>query len=174
LRRNLLSIIILALLVVNIVMTGIMMFTIIPANKKTITLVGDVAAAMNLELSDPVLAGMGSSQTVSVEDTATYDVADQMTISLRKGEDGKDHYAIVSVSLCMNTKAEDYKTYGEDVSNKESMIKNEINDAIGSLTYDEAQAMTTAEIQDIVLKKIQAMYGSSFIYKVVFRDIMFS
>jgi len=173
-RKNLLSIITLALVVVNIVMTAFMMFTIIPANKKTIALVGDVAAVMNLELTDPVLAGAAAEQVVSVEDTETYDIADQMTISLRKGEDGKDHYAIVSVSLCMNTKADGYKTYGSDVSTKESMIKNEINDAIGSLTYDEAQAMTAAEIQELVLKKVQAMYSSDFIYKIVFRDIMFS
>ena len=53
-KRNLLSIIILALLVVNIVMTAVMMFTIVPANKKTISLVGDIASAMKLELSDPI------------------------------------------------------------------------------------------------------------------------
>lgn len=171
-RKNLLSVIILALTVVNIAMTAFMMFTVIPANKKTIALVGDVASAMQLELTDPTLAGT-TEQAVSVEDTDTYDIADQMTISLRRGEDGKDHYAILSVSLCMNTKSDDYKTYGADISSKESMIKNEVNDAIGSLTYDECQAMTTSEVQSVVLQKIQAMYGSDFIYKVVFRDIIF-
>lgn len=173
-KRNIFSVIIIALLVVNIAMTAFMMFTVVPANKKTIALVGDVAAAMKLELSDPVLASAASAPAVSVEDTATYDIEDQMTISLRKGEDGKDHYAIFSISLCMNTKNSDYASYSADISNKESMIKNEINDAVGSLTYDECQAMTTSEIQSIVLKKIQALYGSDFIYKVVFRDIMFS
>jgi len=172
-RKNLLSVIILALVVVNIVMTAFMMFTVIPANKKTMTLVGNVASAMQLELTDPNLAGTVEEQAVSVEDTQTYDIEDQMTISLRRGDEDKDHYAVVSVSLCMNTKSEDFKLYGEDVANKESMIKNEINDAIGSLTYEESQAMTTAEIQDLVLENVQKMYGSDFIYKVVFRDIMF-
>lgn len=172
-KKNLLSIIILALLVVNIVMTAVMMFSIIPANRKTVALVGDIASAIQLELSDPNLASADSA-AVSVEDTETYDIADQMTISLRKSEDGKDHYAVVSVSLCMNMNHADYKAYSAGVSTKEAMLKNEINDAIGSLTYEEAQAMTTAEIQQVVLSKIQAMYGSDFIYKVVFRDIMFS
>ncbi len=172
-RKNLLSIIILALLVVNIVMTAFMMITVIPANKKTIALVGDVAAAMNLELSDPSIMA-SSTVNVSVEDTVTYDIADQMTISLRRGDDGKDHYAIVSVSLCMDSKHADYGTYGSDLASKESMIKNEINDAIGQLTYDECLAMTTSEIQNLVLKKIQTMYSSDFVYKIVFRDIMFS
>ena len=39
-KKNLLGIIILALLVVNTVMTGIMMFTIIPTNQKVLALVG--------------------------------------------------------------------------------------------------------------------------------------
>lgn len=173
-KKNLISIIILALLIVNIALTAVMMFSVVPANNKAIALITDVAAAMELDLSDPNLAAATAEKTVSVEDTVTYDIPDQMTISMRKGEDGKDHYAIVSVSLCMDSKSEDYKKYGADIASTESMIKNEINDAIGSLTYEEAQVMTTAEIQDAVLKKIQAMYGSAFIYKVVFRDIMFS
>ena len=174
-KRNLLSIIILALLVVNIVMTAVMMFTIVPANKKTISLVGDIASAMKLELSDPTMSESESTQAVSVADTATYNIEDKMTISLKKGSDEADHYAVVSVSLCMNTKDADYKTYGtdEDLASKESMIKNEIIDAIGSLSYDEAQVMSTTDIQDAVLQKIQAMYNSQFIYKVAFRDIMF-
>lgn len=172
-KKNLISIIILALLIVNIVMTAFMMFTVIPANKKTIALVGDVAAAMNLELTDPTLMTNAGDNVVSVEDTMTYDIGDQMTISIRKGEDGKDHYALVSVSLCMNTKSPDYESYGADVANKESMIKSEINAAIGELNYDECQAMTTSEIQDLVLQRIQKMYNSDFIYKVVFRDIIF-
>ena len=173
-KKNLISIIILALLVVNIILTAVMMFSVVPANNKTIALVTDIASAMELELSDPNLAAATADKQVSVEDTVTYDIEDQMTISLRKGEDGKDHYAIVSVSLCMDTKNEDYEKYGADIASAEAMIKNEINDAIGSLTYEEAQVMTTAEIQEAVLTKIQAMYGSAFIYKVVFRDIMFS
>ena len=172
-RKNLLSVIIIALLVVNIVMTAFMMFTVIPANKKTVALVGDVAAAMNLELSDPSIM-TASTVGVAIEDTITYDIADEMTILLRRGEDGKDHYAIVSVTLYMDGKSDDYKKYGEDVANKESMIKDEINKAMGSLTIEECQAMTTDEIQDIVLKRIQTMYGSAFIYKVGFRSVMFS
>lgn len=173
-KKNLLTIITLALVVVNIIMTAVMMFTIIPANRKTMSLCTDIASVMNLDLTDPVLASAQAEQTVGVADTETYDIADQMTIALKKGEDGKDHYAIVSVSLCMDTKSEGYATYGADIATKEAMIKNEINDAIGSLTYDQAQAMTTGEICSQVLQKIQTMYGDTFIYKVVFRDILFS
>ncbi len=172
-KKNLLAIIILALLVVNIVMTAFMMFTVIPANKKTIALVNDIAGVMNLELTNPVDSSAAAA-SVSVDDTVTYDIADQLTISLKKSEgDDAEHYVIASISLYMNSKDEDYKTYGgEAVAQRESMIKNEINDAIGSYTYEEAQALGNAGLQDAVLEKIQSMYNSRFIYKVGFRNIM--
>ena len=173
-RKSLLSIITLALVVINIALTIFMLFTVVPANKKTTALVTDIASAMNLELygADGQTA---ENELVSVADTVTYDIADKMTISLKKGEDEKDHYAICSVSLAMNSKHEDFSAYGsaENLATMESMIKNAIIDAIGSLTIDEAQVMGTAEIQQRVLEKVQEVYGSEFIYKIVFRDIMF-
>lgn len=50
-KRNLLSIIILALLVVNLVLTSIMMVNVSSASKKTAALVGDIADTLKLELS---------------------------------------------------------------------------------------------------------------------------
>lgn len=173
-KKNLFSIMIMALLVVNIVMNAVMMFTIIPANKKTVALVGNIASVMNLELTDPLAAGgEAEEQVVSVDDTATYDIEEGMTIALKKSEDDTAHYAIVEISLCMNTKDKDYKTYGATIAEKESMIQNTIIDAFGSYTYEEAEALGTTGLQNAVLEKVQALYDSKFIYKVAFRDIKF-
>lgn len=173
-KKNLLSIITLALVVINIALTVFMLFTVVPANKRVTSLVTDIASAMNLELYGADGAS-AEAATVSVADTVTYDIADQMTISLKRGDDEKDHYALCSVSLCMDSKHDDYGKYGsaEQLGTMESMIKNAIIDAVGSLTYEETQVMGTSQIQELVLEKIQELYGSDFVYKVVFRDIMF-
>ena len=49
-KKNFVSIIILALLIVNIVLTAIMMFSVIGTNSKTAALVTDIASAINLDL----------------------------------------------------------------------------------------------------------------------------
>ena len=97
-----------------------------------------------------------------------------MTIPLRKGADEKDHYAVVSISLAMNTKNEDYEKFGsqESMLERESLIKNEINEVVGSYTLEEAQTNTQA-VQTAILDRIQNLFGSKFIYKVVFRDVIF-
>ena len=50
-KKNLMSVVILALLVVNLILTGIMMFSCVSANKKTAALVNDIASVLDLELT---------------------------------------------------------------------------------------------------------------------------
>ena len=170
-KKNMMSIIILALLVVNIALTAVMMFSVVPAANRTNKIVKDVAAVMNLELSSTM---GGSDAEVPIEETLTYEIADKMTIPLRKGADEKDYYAVVSISLAMNTKNEDYEKFGsqESMLERESLIKNEINEVVGSYTLEEAQTNTQA-VQTAILDRIQNLFGSKFIYKVVFRDVIF-
>ena len=51
-KKNMLSILILALLIVNIVLTAIMMFSITGTAKKTSALIDDISAAINLDLKN--------------------------------------------------------------------------------------------------------------------------
>ena len=59
-KKNLISIVILALLIVNIALTAIMMFSVTGTAKKTSALVDDIATAINLELT----GGGGSGEPV--------------------------------------------------------------------------------------------------------------
>ena len=70
-EKNLISVIILALLIVNIVLTAIMMFSVAGASKKTAALVDNIATALNLELSSGT-EGAGAEEAVSMADTETY------------------------------------------------------------------------------------------------------
>lgn len=169
-KKNLLSIIILALLVVNLVLTSVMMFSVMSTNKKTGAVVSDIASILKLELGE---AGEGEAAVpaVSMEDTDVYNIEDEMTIPLTKGADGEEHYALVQASLSMNTKDKDYKTYGETLDEKVTLIQGEISEVIGQYTADEIQPRTE-EIKEEILSNIQEMYGSDFIYKITFSKLI--
>lgn len=170
-KKNLLSFIILALLVVNLVLTTIMMISVRSAALKTSALVSDIAGAMKLELAAGVGAG-AIRQDVPMEDVAVYKIENQMTIPLKTGDDGVPHYCVISVALSMNTKSEGYKVYGADLSSKESLITSEIYDVIGDYTMEEAQADKDG-MRDEILKRVQVMFDSDFIFQVAFSDIIF-
>lgn len=177
-KKNLLSIIILALLVVNLVMTGIMMFSVINVSNKNAKLVGDIAALLSIETKSA--DGEEEQASVSIDDTDVYVISDRMTIPFQRvseadGGDGKDHYFVVNVSLSMNKKHEDYKSYGtaEEMEARETLIKTEIQAVIGSYTMDqfkENQELIRAE----VLERIQTLYDSTFIFNVNFSDYLYS
>ena len=103
-KKNLLSVLILALLVVNLILTGIMMFSVMSTNKKTAAVVTDVASILKLEIGTGE-GGEGGEDGEkphpSMADTAVVQLPSDgdMQITLAKGSDGKDHIALVNVSL---------------------------------------------------------------------------
>lgn len=166
-KKNLISVIILALLIVNIVLTAIMMFSVTGASKKTAALVDDIATVLDLEL-----ASKEGQPAVAMTDTETYSI-DSMTVPLRKGEgDDKDHYCIVSITLSVNIKDETYKTYGSDFTTQQGLIKDEINAVFSQYTIDEARD-NQEQIKKEILNRLQTMFDSKLIYNVSFSDIMF-
>lgn len=172
-KKNMLSILILALLVVNVVLTSVMMFTMMGTTKKTSRLIDGISAALSLEIASPEEAGAESAVEVTMEDIKVYQIADQMTIGLAKGADGKNHYCMMSVSLSLNSKDEDYEKYSATLGDNEDMIKDKIFQIVGSHSIEEAESNQDGLRQEI-LEAIQQMYGSKFVYNVVFRDIIFS
>lgn len=164
-KKNLMSILILALLVVNIALTAIMMFSVMGAMKSTTSLVGKIAAVLDLELNLDT-----EGEEVAIADSVPFDIA-TMTIPLKgEGTENEDqHYAMVAVSIQMDKKNKDYKTYSESLTANESMIKGEIIEVISSHTVEEFRNDTDGIRQEI-LSRLQRMYNSDFIYKVVFSD----
>ena len=170
-KKNLITVIILALVVVNLVLTAVLTFSIVPATKNANNLIAKVAAAIDLELSSGSTTGLSS---VPMEDIVTYDVAtsdDKMTINLKNSGNEKDHFVMLSITLSLNKKNEGYKEYGESMDNKKNLIKNEINNIISSHTKEEIQN-NTQEIQEEIVDNLQALFGSDFIIGVSFGDIV--
>ena len=174
-KKNLISIIILALLIVNIVLTAIMMFSVVGASKKSAALVDNISTALNLELTGGGEGGSAETAAIPMSDIATYDISEKMTIPLKVEMDAegneKQHYFISNITLSMNTKDKAYKTYGETLTDRESLIKGEITDVINQHTLDEARN-NQDQIREEILARIQRMFDSEFIFNVTFSDTM--
>ncbi|MBR6004032.1 MAG: flagellar basal body-associated FliL family protein [Lachnospiraceae bacterium] len=168
-KKNLISILILALMVVNVVLTAIMMFSVTGTAKKTNALVSNIASVLNIELSESEEEG---EEGVSIADSEAVDIGDTLTIPLKKGDDGKDHFYLVDVTLYMNKKHEDYETFNPTVTSSISLFKSIIIEVISSHTLEEAQS-NPEQMRNEILSRIQSEYNSTFIYKVTFSNIMY-
>lgn len=167
-KKNLISIMILALMVVNVILTAIMMFSVMGTAKKTSALVTNIATVLNIELESKTEQ---ESTAISIADTEVVDITD-LTIPLKKNGEGKDYYCLVDVSLYMNKKHEDYDAYSTYVPSNLSLFKSIIIEVIGTYTIEEVQSNPQA-IQDEILRRIQEKFGSTFIYSVSFSKIMY-
>jgi flagellar FliL protein len=170
-KKNLISIVILALLVVNLLLSALTAFSVISTNQKTAAVIAAISNRVDLAASGGTDATAAES-SVSMENTSVYDIADSMTIPLTLSDDGTQHYYVVNVSLSMNTQSDGYSTYGADIATKESLIKSKIIDVIGGYTLEEIQADPDA-MKAAVLKAIQNMFNSDFIYQVSFSNVLF-
>ena len=168
-KKNLLAIIILALLLVNTGMTGFMMLTVMTTNNQAVALIGDVAAALQIEANGGE-NGQGFSGsatgTVDIANVASYSIPD-MTITLKEDGSGKAHYMLTTIVLSMDTSNPDYETYGkaETIVTYQDMIKSKITTVIGSYTLDEIRAHED-EAKATLLQEIQTLFGSGFVYDV--------
>lgn len=165
-KKNLLTVLILALLMVNIVLTSVMMFSMMSTNNKTAKLVNHILTALNLELGTPG-EGDQDQEGVPLENIAVYNITGSMTIPLAMAEGGKQQYIVFDVSLSMNTKNPDYKKYGdaESMSARESLIKDAITSVVTSHTRDECRGNFEG-LKEEILQSIQKLFGSNFIFDV--------
>lgn len=172
-KKNMLSVLILALLIVNLALTGVMMFSMMSTTKKTNKLIDGIATALSLEIADPNAQEETTEQEVAMEDIEIYQIPDQMTIGLAKGADGKAHYCLMSVSLSINMKDPDYEKYSPTLSTQQDIIKDLIFSTVGSHPIEEVESNQDG-LREEILEAIQKKYNSKFVYNVVFRDIMFN
>lgn len=185
-KKNLVSIIILALLIVNLVLTCFMMFTFTGAAQKTWTVVSDIAFAMNMAKGGvPGTEAVAEEEKVPIDDLFPYNIAEPMTIPLKReapdpetGKESPTNYIVLGVSLQLNSKHKEFKKYGEgDLTQYVAMIQDEINKVFGKYTRKEIEAEdqdTMNAIKREILAQIHAIYDSDFIYDISFRDIKYS
>lgn len=168
-KKNLLSVLILVLLVVNIILSVVMMVSVVGTNKKTGELITSIASVLKIELYNP---GGVAVTDVPMSDTEVYNML-QLMVSVVKA-DGKQGYIIMDLGLQQNKKHKDYKKLGgeEKIAAYDSVIKDTINSVISRHTQEEFQ-QDTEGVREELLKEIQELFGSDFIYRISISNIKY-
>lgn len=176
-KKNLLSVLILVLMLVNIAMSAVMMISVISTNSKTAALMDSIAMAMHLELTTP-----GATSEVPLSETSSHILGTQtipLAFSKVVGADGtvsmdnKQKYIMFDIALQMNTKHDDYATYGESIGNYDNDIKDVINQVVSQYTEEECRANFNDAIRDEILKAIQELFQSKFVFRISLSDIKY-
>ncbi|MCM1105664.1 MAG: flagellar basal body-associated FliL family protein [Blautia sp.] len=169
-KKNLISVLILALVFANFVLTAILMFSVLPQTKKANALIDKVCQAIDLDLNS---GDSSSLDNIPVEDREEYAVnsgADiTATLASVEGDKGS-HYAVVNVTLVLNKGSENYKTYNQEfMAGQDSTIRATITDALNRYTVDDLRNRETKQtMQDEVLEQMQMLFGGDYVIAVNF------
>lgn len=175
-KKNILTIIILALALINVVLTSVMIFTIIPTANKTNHLISQIASVIDLELETP--ENTKEETQIPVTDLETYEVTtgedgSALTINLKQGADSKDHYAMLdSVTLSIYKKSKDYKKLSGTLETSQNKILEIVADEITKYTYEDAKN-NREEMKTNIIEKIKEYFQSDFVVDVSFDNLRF-
>ena len=169
-KKNLLSVLILVLLVVNIILSVVMMTSVIGTNKKTGELITSIASVLKIELYNP---GGVAVTDVPMSDTEIYTIT-KLMIPVNKA-DGKQAYVIFDLGLQQNMKHKDYKKQGgaEKLKSYETVVTDAVNTVVSRYTQEEFR-QDVEGVREQILKAVQELFSSDFIYRVSISNIQYS
>ena len=169
-KKNILTVIIAALIGLNVVLTTLIVFVMVPSMSKVNNLVSDVASIIDLDLQKDQENG----KNVSIEDTDVYNLESSIKANCKKaaGDDASHYAAVESVSITLNKKADDYSKLNEMLESRKNYIIEIITDALSSRTMDEANGNRDA-IKEEILEKLQKEFNTKCIIGVSMGSLVF-
>lgn len=168
-KKNIFSVIIAALTVINVVLTAIMFFVMLPTFQKTNNLITQVASVLNLELEGDTA---DSAYTLSDLEEVPVTFESQQTLNLATGEDGKLHYAMLDgYTLSINKKSKDYKELSETVKKSQTKFTDIVRNVITSHTVDD---ISEDVIKKESLEQIQDLLGSKVVVEISITNFMYN
>ncbi|MDE7422827.1 MAG: hypothetical protein K2N51_03925 [Lachnospiraceae bacterium] len=172
-KKNILTIIIMALTVINVILTAVVLFSAVPAMNRTNNLIKKVTEIVDLELES---GEQTDDNSVSIEDRENRQFnssAGTLTINLQNSANGKAHWAqLDSVYVTVNKAGEDYKNLVKNLDGKGSDVLTIVSDVIGGMDY-EAVSSKKSEMKLEIVRKLQEHFETESIIDVSFDNLRF-
>ena len=165
-KKNLMTVLIMALVVVNVALSAIIMITIIPATKQSNELITKVCTAIDLELES---GKVFNPNTIPVEQTEVRSLTngEAMTFNLMDDAQGKSHYVVAKVSITLNKEDSDYEEKSLLIEGREELLQEIVTNTFLKYSYNEVRTSDGQDkVRNEMLEQIQELFDSDFIIAV--------
>ena len=170
-KKNILTIVIMAASIINLILSAVLIFSVMPAMNKTSNLVDKVASVVDLEIESK---NKGEELTpIKDLDTLTIPYESNATINLQKdtGED-ENHYAIIGgIVVSFNKEEDDYSDIKALIEANTVYVEDIVKDTISSYT---AKTISQPAVKEEAVKKLQERYGTKSIVDISLPDYLVS
>ncbi len=169
-KKNLMSVLIMALVFVNVVLSAVIMMTLVPTAKQSNKLITEVCTAIKLELESGKVYN-GNTIPIDQTDMVLITGDDVQTFTLKRGADNEDHYVVTKVSAVLNKLDTDYETKKGQIEGREALLQEIVINTFLRYTYDEIRTDEgQEEIRSDILDQMQELFDSDFIIAITFSE----
>lgn len=164
-KKNLITVIILAISIINLVFNILLVFVFMPSATKTNKLITDIAAVLDIEI-----ASQKDDSVFDVSNLAHYQLEQGNPINLKNDGTGDLHVVQYGLTINMDKTASDYSKVSADIEASTAMIYDMARNIIASYTYSEVidGEVTTNKIKEELLKELRETFNTECIYSVSF------
>ena len=176
-KKSFLNVITLALVLINLILTVLLTFSLVSTTKKTDDFISKVAGIIDLDVgASSTGATQSDSTTVGIGDLEVIDVklsdgTTKITISLLD-DAGKVHQSMVSVALSLNKNSKDYTKLRANVDNGMNLIVSEVNKVVSSYSFNVVLSNKANMEQQILTYLQDTMFQSDIVYSVSFTGLV--
>jgi flagellar basal body-associated protein FliL len=162
-KKNLITVIILALCVVNLILNVMLVFVCMPSARKTNTLITEIASVLDLELESD-----DGQQSVELENMDNFNIEAQV-VNLKDDGSGDSHYVQMGLTLGLDKSSKDYETLKTVLEGASGAVFDEARNVVQNYTYAEVTDQETQKaIKKQILDNLQKKYATQCIYNVSF------
>lgn len=162
-KKNILTIVIMAATLINVILSAVLVFSVMPAMNKTSNLVDKVASVIDLEIED----ANAEEQEYTMDDLdpyqKTYDTAVNINLKKEAGDDANHYAQLAGFTVSFNKKAEDYSKISEAIRTNDVYVDDIVRETISSYT---ASSFDRKKVPTEIVKKIQEKYNTKVVVEV--------
>jgi flagellar FliL protein len=165
-KKNLITVLILAISIINLVFNILLVFVFMPSATKTNKLITDIAEVLDIEIASQ--EGI-SNVSFDVADLASFELEQGNPINLADDGSGTSHVLQYGLTLNLDSTADDYSKVNSSLESSTAMVYDLTRDIIAKYTYAEVKDVEVQkQIKEELLTELRETFGTVCIYSVSF------
>lgn len=172
-KKSMLNVITLALVLINLVLTVLLTFSLVSTNNRTNNLIKKVGEIIDLDAAGNAANGSQTGSAVNIDDIEYVEVksGDSTNITVSYTDSGKTHYVVFKVTLGLIKKAKDYSTKSTSINNGMKLIVSQITNEALKYSYNTVTTNKTT-IEKNLLSTLQDQFETEAICSVTLSEIL--
>lgn len=170
-KKNLITVLILAISIINLVFNILLVFVFMPSTTKVNKLITAISTVLDIELASQG----GDENSFDISNIETFKVAQGESgvtlVNLASDGSGEIHMVQYGLSINIDKTSEDYAKISESMQTSTAMINEIASDIISEYTYVQViDVSVKKQIRERILTSLRETFNTECIYSVSFYD----